>query len=72
MDEKSSKTKDKISIIEQWFIVLFAFVFFGSVFNAASIYFFEPKNELLFTIASYAAGLLFGLLAKHKKWGWIV
>ena len=40
MNEKSSKTEDKISIIEQWFIVLFAFVF--------------------------------GLLAKYKKWGWIV
>jgi hypothetical protein len=24
MNEKSSKTEDKISIIEQWFIVLFA------------------------------------------------
>ena len=72
MNEKSSKTEDKISMIEQWFIVLFAFVFFGSVFNAATIYIFEPKNELFFTVASYLAGFLFGLLAKHKKWGWIV
>ena len=71
-EKKSSKTEDKISIIEQWFIVIFAFVFFGSVLNAATIYFFEPKNELFFTVASYLAGFLFGLLAKSKKWGWIV
>jgi hypothetical protein len=32
MNEKSSKTEDKISIIEQWFIVLFAFVFFWQRF----------------------------------------
>ena len=48
MNEKSSKTEDKISMIEQWFIVLFAFVFFGSIFNAATIYFFEPKKMNFF------------------------
>ncbi|MBC32844.1 MAG: hypothetical protein CMD76_02790 [Gammaproteobacteria bacterium] len=65
MDEKLLK-------LEQWFIVLFAFVFFGSIFNAGVIYLFEPKNEFFFTIMSYLVGFLFGLVAKHKKWGWIV
>ena len=63
---------DKLLILEQWFIVLFAFIFFGSIFNAGIIYLFEPINEFLFTILSYMGGFLFGLLAKYKKWGWIV
>tara|TARA_B100001057_G_C22823422_1_gene940380 strand:- start:620 stop:817 length:198 start_codon:yes stop_codon:yes gene_type:complete len=63
---------DKLLILEQWFIVLFALIFFGSIFNAGINYLFEPTNEFLFTILSYLGGFLFGLLAKYKKWGWIV
>ena len=72
MFKQDMEQKDEPSFLENWFIVIFAFVFFGSIFNAAIIYLFSPESEVFFSILSYTAGLIFGLLAKYKKWNWII
>ena len=72
MVKQDMEQKDEPSFLENWFIVIFAFVFFGSIFNAAIIYLFSPESEVFFSILSYLTGLIFGLLAKYKKWNWII
>ena len=55
--------------LEQWALVWFGLLFWGSIFGATLLYFFEVS--LLISSVGYAFGLLFGLLAKNKGWTWI-
>ena len=55
--------------IEQLALVLFGFLFWGSIFGATLLYIFEAG--LLISLIGYGLGLLFGLLAKNKGWSWI-
>mgnify|MGYP001159647826 FL=1 len=55
--------------MEQWSLVWFGLLFWGSVFGAALLYLFEASNFV--ALAGYALGLTFGLLAKFKGWSWI-
>lgn len=48
MVKQDMEQKDEPSFLENWFIVIFAFVFFGSIFNAAIIYLFSPESEVFF------------------------
>jgi len=54
---------------EDWNLVLFGLLFWGSIFVAALLYIFEA-NMIVFLLG-YALGLVFGLLAKYRGWSWI-
>ena len=55
--------------LEQWALVWFGLLFWGSIFGATLLYVFEVS--LLSSLVGYALGFLFGLLAKNKGWTWI-
>ncbi len=55
--------------LAEWSLVWFGFLFWGSVFGASLVYFFEAN--LIIALVGYASGLAFGLLAKYKGWSWI-
>ena len=55
--------------LEQCALVWFGLLFWGSIFGATLLYFFEAG--LLISLIGYGLGLLFGLLAKNKGWTWI-
>ena len=55
--------------LEQWALVWFGFLFWGSIFGATLLYILEAG--LLISLIGYGLGLLFGLLAKNKGWSWI-
>ena len=55
--------------LAEWSLVWFGFLFWGSVFGASLVYFFEAN--LIISLVGYALGLVFGLLAKYKGWSWI-
>ena len=54
---------------EDWNLVLFGLLFWGSIFVAALLYIFEAK--MIVSLLGYALGLAFGLLAKYRGWSWI-
>ena len=55
--------------MEQWSLVWFGLLFWGSIFGAALLYLFEAN--LVISILGYALGLGCGLLAKYRGWSWI-
>jgi hypothetical protein len=55
--------------MEQWSLVWFGLLFWGSIFGAALLYLFEASNFV--ALVGYALGLTFGLLSKSKGWSWI-
>ncbi len=57
--------------ITNWGLVWFGVIFWGSIFNAASTYFFQNSHDLSFTLLAYLLGLTLGLLAKYRGWVWI-
>ena len=54
---------------EDWNLVLFGLLFWGSIFVAALLYIFEAN--MIVSLLGYALGLGFGLLAKYRGWSWI-
>jgi hypothetical protein len=57
--------------ITNWGLVWFGVIFWGSIFNATSTYFFQNSYDLAFTLLAYLLGLTLGLLAKYRGWVWI-
>jgi len=57
--------------ITNWGLVWFGVIFWGSIFNATSTYFFLTSHDLSFTLLAYLLGLTLGLLAKYRGWVWI-
>ena len=57
--------------LTNWGLVWFGVIFWGSVFNAISAYFFQSSNQFVFTLVAYLLGLILGLLAKYRGWVWI-
>jgi len=57
--------------ITNWGLVWFGVIFWGSIFNAISTYFFQNSHDLSFTLLAYLLGLTLGLLAKYRGWVWI-
>ena len=55
--------------LEQWALVWFGILFWGSIVVATLRYFFEAGMNI--SLIGYGLGLLFGLLAKNKGWSWI-
>ena len=60
-----------IEHLTNWGLVWFGVIFWGSIFNATSTYFFQSSYELVFTLLAYLLGLILGLLAKYRGWVWI-
>ena len=54
---------------DNWALVWFGLLFWGSIFGATLHYIFEAG--LLISLIGYGLGLLFGLFAKNKGWSWI-
>ena len=54
---------------EDWYLVLFGLLFWGSIFGACL--FFALGESFLVSSIGYLLGFLFGLQAKRKGWGWI-
>ena len=60
--------KDHLS---KWATVWFGFLFWGSIFSAFLILFFQNiDNNFLYAIG-YFFGFLFGIISKINKWSWI-
>ena len=57
--------------LTNWGLVWFGVIFWGSILNATSTYFFQNSHQLAFTLLAYLLGLTLGLLAKYKGWVWI-
>ena len=57
--------------LTNWGLVWFGIIFWGSIINAALIYFFGDTNNLVFKLLPYFLGLLLGLMGKYKRWSWI-
>jgi hypothetical protein len=57
--------------ITNWGLVWFGVIFWGSIFNATSTYFFQNSHDLSFTLLAYLLGLTLGLLANRRGWVWI-
>ena len=55
--------------LEQWALVWFGLLFWGSIFGAVLMYVFDAN--LLMSSVGYLLGLVFGVTAKNKGWSWI-
>ena len=55
--------------LEQWALVWFGLLFWGSIFGAVLMYVFDAN--LLMSSVGYLLGLGFGITAKNKGWSWI-
>ena len=55
--------------LDQWSLVWFGLLFWGSIFGAALMYVFDAN--LLISSVGYLLGLAFGAVAKNKGWSWI-
>ena len=56
-------------LFEDWYLVLFGLLFWGSIFGACLFYILE--TSVLVSSIGYLLGFLFGLQAKRTGWGWI-
>tara|TARA_Y100000590_G_C14867247_1_gene693730 strand:+ start:56 stop:247 length:192 start_codon:yes stop_codon:yes gene_type:complete len=54
---------------EKWYLVLYGLLFWGSIFGACLFYVLGAS--LFVSSLGYFLGLLFGILAQRKGWGWI-
>ena len=57
--------------LENWGMVWFCLIFWGSIFNAIFLNFFNFNSEFYLNYLGYFAGLILGVLAKYKAWGWL-
>jgi hypothetical protein len=55
--------------LEQWGLVWFGLLFWGSIFGASLLYILQ--ESFLISSSGYALGLVLGLLAKYRGWSWI-
>ena len=55
--------------LEQWGLVWFGLLFWGSIFGASLLYIFQ--ESFLISSSGYALGLVLGLIAKYRGWSWI-
>ena len=55
--------------LDQWSLVWFGLLFWGSIFGAVLMYVFDAN--LLISSVGYLLGLGFGAVAKNKGWSWI-
>jgi hypothetical protein len=55
--------------LDQWSLVWFGLLFWGSIFGAVLMYVFDAN--LLISSVGYLLGLAFGAVAKNKGWSWI-
>ena len=55
--------------LEQWGLVCFGLLYWGSIFGAILMYVFD--SNFLMSLVGYLLGLAFGITAKNKGWSWI-
>ena len=55
--------------LQQWGLVLFGLLFWGSIFGAVLMYVFDAN--FLMSLVGYLLGFAFGVTAKNKGWSWI-
>ena len=55
--------------LEQWGLVWFGLLFWGSIFGAVLMYVFD--SNFLMSLVGYLLGLAFVITAKNKGWSWI-
>tara|TARA_B100000700_G_scaffold126971_1_gene142162 strand:- start:731 stop:922 length:192 start_codon:yes stop_codon:yes gene_type:complete len=56
-------------LFENWYLVLYGLLFWGSIFGACLFYILE--TSIFVASLGYFLGLLFGLIAQRRGWGWI-
>ncbi len=56
-------------LFENWYLVLYGLLFWGSIFGACLFYILE--TSIFVTPLGYFLGLFFGLIAQRRGWGWI-
>ena len=59
------------SHLSNWPLVWFGFLFWGSIFSAFLLLFFNNIDQVLIYLIGYSLGIVFGLISKFKKWSWI-
>lgn len=60
-----------LELILDWKMALFGLIFLGSIFNAIAFELGILENNINFSYACYAFGLLLGLIAKFRQtWTW--
>lgn len=57
--------------LSKWALVWFGFLFWGSIFSALLIFFFQNISHIYLYIVGYFFGILFGIISKVNKWSWI-
>ncbi len=60
--------KDHLS---KWASVWFGLLFWGSIFSAFLILFFQNIDNNYLYVVGYFFGFLFGIISKINKWSWI-
>ena len=68
MERFNSLLKDHLS---KWALVWFGFLFWGSIFSAFLITFFQNVNHFYLYALGYLLGLIFGKISKNNNWSWI-
>ena len=59
------------SHLSNWSLVWFGFLFWGSIFSAFLLLFFNNIDQVLIYMIGYSIGIVFGLISKFKIWSWI-
>ncbi len=57
--------------LTNWGLVWFCFIFWGSIFNAILVNTLNFESSNIIYFAGYTLGLIFGIFAKYKNWGWV-
>ena len=57
--------------LTNWGLVWFCLIFWGSIFNAILVNTLNFENSNIIYFAGYTLGLIFGIFAKYKNWGWV-
>tara|TARA_A100000164_G_scaffold198212_1_gene175913 strand:- start:521 stop:730 length:210 start_codon:yes stop_codon:yes gene_type:complete len=68
MERFNSLLKDHLS---KWALVWFGFLFWGSIFSAFLIMFFQNISHSYLYVLGYFLGIIFGIFSKINKWSWI-
>ncbi|MAK14868.1 MAG: hypothetical protein CMK55_04440 [Proteobacteria bacterium] len=68
MELFNSLLKDHLS---KWALVWFGFLFWGSIFSAFLIMFFQNISHSYLYVLGYFLGIIFGIFSKINKWSWI-
>ena len=68
MEHFNNLLKDHLS---KWALVWFGVLFWGSIFSAFLITFFQNISHFYLYVLGYLLGLIFGIISKINKWSWI-